>query len=45
VVMRQKLQYYTEDQNAKQAEIDALEATMKGDARKAADFGSVELSR
>ncbi len=29
----------------KQDEIDALEATMKGDARKAADYGSLELSR
>ena len=45
VVMRQKDEYYREDQKSKQDEIDALEATMKGDARKAADYGSLELSR
>ena len=45
VVMRQKDEFYREDQKAKQDEIDALEATMKGDARKAADYGSLELSR
>ena len=45
VVMRQKDEYYREDQKSKQDEIDALEATMKGDARKAADYGSLELSK
>ena len=45
VVMRQKVEYYQEDQAAKQAEIDALEATMSRDARKAADYGSIDLSK
>ena len=45
VVMRQKDEFYREDQKAKQDEIDALENTMKGDARKAADYGSLELSK
>ena len=45
VVMRQKLEYYQEDQNTKQAEIDQLEATMKGDARKASDYGTLDVSK
>lgn len=44
VVMRQRKEWYEQDQTAKQADIDALEATMKGNARKAADYGSLDLS-
>lgn len=45
VVMRQKREYFVEDQATKQAEIDALENTMKGDARKAADYGNIDFSK
>jgi hypothetical protein len=43
-VMRIPKEYYEEDQRAKQAEVDALEQTMKDDARKAADYGKLEIS-
>lgn len=42
VVMRQKEEYYKEDQAAKQAEIDAVEQSMK-QAR--SDYGSVDFQR
>ena len=45
VVMRQRKDYYAEDQAAKQAEIDELEATMKGEARTKADYGALDLVR
>lgn len=45
VVMRQKREYFAEDQATKQSEIDALENTMKGDARKAADYGNIDFSK
>ncbi len=44
VVMRIPKEWYDEDQRAKAAEIDAVEATMKSDARKAADYGKLEMS-
>jgi len=44
VVMRVPEDWYKEDQRAKQAEIDALEATMKRDARNATDYGTLETS-
>jgi len=44
VVMRIPKEWYDEDQRAKQAEIDAVEATMKSDARRAADYGKLEIS-
>jgi hypothetical protein len=44
VVMRIPKDWYDEDQRAKQAEIDAIEATMKSDARRAADYGKLEVS-
>lgn len=44
IVMRVPKDWYEEDQRAKQAEIDALEATMKRDARLAADYGKLETS-
>lgn len=43
VVMRVPKEYATADAKAKQNEIDAVESTMKGDARKAADYGTVDL--
>ena len=43
VVMRQKEADYKADQAAKQAEIDELEQTMKADARRNADYGSLEI--
>jgi hypothetical protein len=43
VVMRIPKEYYEEDQAIKQQEVDALEATMKGDARKAADYGKLQI--
>lgn len=42
VVMRIPAEWYQEDQRNKQAELDAVEATMKSDARKAADYGTLE---
>lgn len=44
VVMRIKSDWYQEDQRSKQAEVDEVEGTMKSDARKAADYGKLEIS-
>jgi hypothetical protein len=44
VVMRIPREHAIEDQRAKQAEIDEVEGTMKSDARKAADYGKLEIS-
>lgn len=44
VIMRIPREYALEDQAAKQAEIDEVEGTMKSDARKAADYGKLEIS-
>ena len=44
VVMRIPDDWYKEDQRIKQTEIDALEATMKNDARRGADYGALETS-
>lgn len=44
VVMRIPKEWNDEDQRAKAAEIDAVEATMKSDARKAADYGKLDIS-
>lgn len=41
VVMRQKEEYYKEDQAAKQAEIDELESTMKTSR---SDYGSMKIN-
>lgn len=41
VVMRIKREWYEEDQAQKQADIDALEATTKQEARQKADYGSI----
>lgn len=44
-VMRIEKDFWEEDQRAKQAQVDALEQTMKKDAKRAADYGSgIELS-
>lgn len=44
-VMRIKKDWYDEDQQAKQAQVDALENTMKQDVRRAADYGpGIEIS-
>lgn len=44
-VMRIKREWYQEDQAAKQAQVDAMEQTMKQDARRAADYGpGVEIN-
>lgn len=43
VVMRIPDDWHKEDQDIKQQEVDAMEATMKGDARKAADFGKLQI--
>jgi hypothetical protein len=45
VVMRQKKEWYDQDQSAKQAEINALESTMRSDARKAADYGTLDVTK
>lgn len=44
VVLRIKNEYYEEDQRAKLAEVDATEATMHQDARRASDYGTLETS-
>lgn len=44
VVMRIRKDWYTEDQLVKQQEIDAVEASMKSDARKASDYGKIDIS-
>jgi hypothetical protein len=44
VVMRQREDFWQEDQRAKQARVDETEQTMKGDARKAADYGRLQIS-
>ena len=44
VIMRIPREYALEDQAAKQTEIDEVEGTMKSDARKAADYGKLEIS-
>lgn len=44
VVMRIPEEWYKEDQAAKQAQIDTVEATMKRDARKSADYGELSTS-
>ena len=43
VVMRIPDTWYKEDQENKQKEIDSVEASMKADARKAADFGKLSI--
>ena len=44
VIMRIPREYALEDQAAKQADIDEVEGTMKSDARKAADYGKLEIT-
>lgn len=44
VIMRIPREYALEDQAAKLADIDEVEGTMKSDARKAADYGKLEIS-
>lgn len=44
-VMRIKKEWYLEDQQSKQAHVDALEQTMKRNAKQAADYGpGIEIS-
>lgn len=43
VVMRIRKDWYEEDQKAKQSEIDATEATMKGNAK--ADYGRIDYDK
>ena len=44
VIMRIPREYALEDHAAKLADIDEVEGTMKSDARKAADYGKLEIS-
>ena len=43
VVMRQREDFFKEDQESKQQEIDAIEASMKQEARKNADYGDLKI--
>lgn len=43
-VMRQKKEFYDEDQVSKQHYVDQTESTMRSDARKASDYGSVTIN-
>lgn len=46
VVMKQRKDWYIDDQELKQkTRVDALENQMKSDAKKASDYGSLEVSR
>lgn len=45
VVMRQREDWYKEDQQAKQARVDELEATIKQKATSEADYGKLEITR
>lgn len=45
VLMRIPREYYQEDQAAKAAENDALEAAMRRKAKEASDFGTLTISR
>ena len=40
-VMRQKLEWFEEDQRAKQAKVDEIEKATKEKARKASDYGNI----
>jgi hypothetical protein len=42
VVLRIKKEWYEEDQASKMQEVDATEETMRQDARRAADYGSLK---
>lgn len=44
VVMRIPNEWHQEDNSTKQQEVDKLESTMKSDARKAADYGGINIS-
>ena len=44
VVMRIREEWHKEDQKVKLQEVDEVEATMKSDARKSADYGKVEFT-
>lgn len=44
VVMRQRKEFYDEDQAAKASLVDATEQTMRQDARKASDYGSLSIN-
>lgn len=45
IVMRQRKEWYAEDQAHKQKEIDSVEQTMKQDAKKESDYGSLDFGR
>ncbi len=45
IVMRQREDWYKEDQAAKQSQVDSLEQSMKEDLKKKSDYGTVSLSR
>jgi hypothetical protein len=44
-LMRQKKEYYKEDQSAKQAHVDETEGSIKSQAKRSADFGKLEISK
>lgn len=44
-LMRQKKEYYDEDQAAKQKHVDETEGAIKSQARKAADFGKLDFQK
>lgn len=44
-LMRIKSEWFKEDQDRKQIEIDAIEAAIKADAKKQSDYGKLELTR
>ena len=44
VVMRIRKDWFEEDQSAKLAQVKAVEDTMKQDAKKASDYGSLDIS-
>ena len=45
VVMRQRKEWFEEDQRTKQAQIDEVESTMKTDSKRGSDYGDLEYKR
>lgn len=44
-LMRQKLEYFTEDQTAKQKQVDLTEGAIKRNAKKDSDYGKLEIGK
>lgn len=45
VVMRQRKEWYDEDQRSKLVQVDAIEETMRGDLKTKSDYGEFSISK